>query len=51
VINNKLTANDFGVDRPAPNFGTNPIVLGMIVDGGGNRCAQPKPPYPLSCSP
>jgi hypothetical protein len=51
ISNNKLTANDFGVDRPAPNFGTNPIVPGMIVDGGGNRCAQPKSAYPLSCSP
>jgi len=50
--NNTFTNNSFGHTVPGPYFGTNPVVPGMIIDGGGNVCLTPTgvASYPLVCN-
>jgi hypothetical protein len=49
-VNNTFRNNVFDTTLDAPNFGSNPIVPGVILDGGFNVCRQPaNPDYPLKC--
>jgi hypothetical protein len=50
IGNNLFRNNDFGAGVPGPDFGgVGPA--GMVVDGGGNKCAQPLlAQYPLKCN-
>jgi hypothetical protein len=50
LVNNTFRNNVFDATLGAPFFGSNPVVPGMIVDGGSNVCRQPaNPDYPLKC--
>ena len=50
VGNNIFRNNDFGAGVLGPIFGGAPVP-GVIIDGGGNKCAAPtSPDYPLKCS-
>jgi hypothetical protein len=50
-VNNTFRNNVFDMTLDAPLFGYNPVVPGMIVDGGFNVCRQPATPdYPLKCT-
>jgi hypothetical protein len=50
LVNNTFRNNVFDTTLDAPRFGSNPVVPGMIIDGGFNVCRQPlTPDYPLKC--
>jgi hypothetical protein len=49
VKNNTFRNNDFGRALSAPLFGM-PVVLGVVIDGGGNICKDDGgASYPLVC--
>lgn len=50
IGNNTFRNNDFGAGVPGPIFGGT-AVPGIVIDGGGNKCAAAtSPDYPLKCS-
>ena len=50
LVNNTFRNNVFDTTLDAPEFGYNPVVPGMIIDGGFNVCRQPATAdYPLKC--
>lgn len=53
LSNNVFRKNDFNaLQAYAPYFGSNPVLPGVIVDGGGNKCqllVTTDKTYPLAC--
>jgi hypothetical protein len=50
IGNNVFRNNDFGAGVPGPDFG-GVGAPGIVVDGGGNKCAPPLlAQYPLKCN-
>lgn len=48
LTNNRFVRNDFGQAMAGPVFGS-PVVAGMIIDGGQNKCLAAGQNYPLTC--
>ncbi|HMH19124.1 MAG TPA: hypothetical protein VK572_13355, partial [Burkholderiales bacterium] len=49
TTNNKFIRNDFGHLRTGPFFGFNPVVPGVVIDGGQNLCVPTGAGFPLAC--